>query len=116
MAPRRLTLDYAEVELTRSTLLGPPGTIARGHEFHASRIEPVPEWVPRAYTVRMSRGGPPRAEGYLVGGALMSYVHLHFGSNPRVADHLVRHVRARRHGRMNEPLSVVSGEEERGHG
>ena len=116
MAPRRLTLDYAEVELTRSTLLGPPGSISRGHEFHASRIEPVPERVPRAYTVRMSRGGPPRAEGYLVGGALMSYVHLHFGSNPRVADHLVRHVRARRHGRMSEPLSVVSREEERGHG
>jgi len=116
MAPRRLTLDYAEVELTRSTLLGPPGTIARGHEFHASRIEPVPEWVPRAYTVRMSRGGPSRAEGYLVGGALMSYVHLHFGSNPQVADHLVRHLRAWRPGRMNEPVSVVSQEEERGHG
>src|SRR5262249_27876881 len=55
MAPKRLTLGYAEVELTQATPLGPAGTIARGHEFHASRIDPVPETVPRAYTVRMSR-------------------------------------------------------------
>jgi cobyrinic acid a,c-diamide synthase len=102
--------------LTRSTLLGPPGTIARGHEFHASRIEPVPEWVPRAYTVRMGRGGPSRAEGYLVGGALMSYVHLHFGSNPQVADHLAGHARAWCHRRMGESVFVVAREEERGHG
>jgi cobyrinic acid a,c-diamide synthase len=116
LGPKRLTLGYAEVELTRSTLLGPAGTVARGHEFHASRIDPVPERVPRAYTVRMSRGGPPRAEGYLLGETLMSYVHLHFGSNPRVADHLVRHVRARRRGRMEVPVAVVSREEEGNHG
>jgi cobyrinic acid a,c-diamide synthase len=116
MAPKRLTLGYAEVEVTRETLLGPPGTGARGHEFHASRIEAVPEWVPRAYTVRMSRGGPPRAEGYLIGETLMSYVHLHFGSNPAVADHVVRHVDARRRGRLDEPVAVVSTEEGLGHG
>jgi hypothetical protein len=45
----------------------------------------------------------------------MSYVHLHFGSNPRVADHLVRHVRARQRGRMDEPVAVMSREEEQGH-
>jgi cobyrinic acid a,c-diamide synthase len=116
MAPQRLTLGYAEVELTRSTALGPPGTVARGHEFHASRIEPVPESVPRAYTVRSGHGAPPRAEGYLVGDTLMSYVHLHFGSNPRMADHLVRHVGARRRARADEPVSVLSREEERSHG
>jgi cobyrinic acid a,c-diamide synthase len=116
MSPKRLTLGYAEVETTCPTPLGPVGTVARGHEFHASRIDPVPEWVPRAYTIRMSRGGPPRAEGYLLGEALMSYVHLHFGSNPRVADHLVRHVRARRRGRIDEPVSVMSREEEPHHG
>jgi cobyrinic acid a,c-diamide synthase len=116
MAPRRLTLGYAEVELTRASLLGPPGTVARGHEFHASAIDPVPEWVPRAYTIRSGDGAASRAEGYLVGDALMSYVHLHFGSNPRVADHLVGHARARRRGRLDEPVSVLSREKERRHG
>jgi cobyrinic acid a,c-diamide synthase len=116
LAPKRLTLGYAEVAVTRATLLGSAGTVVRGHEFHASRIEAVPEWVPRAYSVRMSRGGPPRAEGYLIGETLMSYVHLHFGSNPVVADHFIRHVGARRRGRLSEPVTVMSLEEELGHG
>jgi cobyrinic acid a,c-diamide synthase len=90
MTPKRLTLGYAEVELMRETPLGPSGVILRGHEFHASWIDLVPASVPRAYTVRMRRGELPREEGYLVGNALLSYVHLHFGSNPAVAEHLVR--------------------------
>lgn len=98
MKPKRLTLGYAEVEVTRDTPLAPAGTVIRGHEFHASRIEEVPPSVPRAYRVRLRRGEPPRAEGYLVGNALMSYVHLHFGSNPAVAEHLVASCRARRSG------------------
>jgi len=32
-----------------------------------------------------SPGGGERSEGYTVGRALMSYVHLHFASNPGVA-------------------------------
>ena len=111
MVPKRLTLGYAEVEVTRETPLGPAGTTARGHEFHASRIDPVPEWVPRAYRVQMSRGGTPRAEGYLIGETLMSYVHLHFGSNPDLVDHLVRHVGTRRRGRVAVTTDVVLPEE-----
>lgn len=111
MVPKRLALGYAEVELTRGTPLGPAGAIARGHEFHASRIDPVPEWVPRAYSVRMSHEGTARAEGYLIDETLMSYVHLHFGSNPVLADHLVRHVGARRRGQMARTTAVVPVEE-----
>ncbi len=111
MTPQRLTLGYAEVETTRGTPLGPAGTTARGHEFHASRIDPVPEWVPRAYSIRMSQGHGPRAEGYLIGEALMSYVHLHFGSNPVLADNLVRRGSARRRGRMAATNAVGSPQE-----
>jgi cobyrinic acid a,c-diamide synthase len=112
MAPKRLTLGYAEVEVTRATPLGPAGTVARGHEFHASRIDEVPDRVERAYTVRMGRGGPPRAEGYLIGETLMSYVHLHFGSNPAVPEHLVRHADARRRGHAGASVTVRSSKEE----
>jgi cobyrinic acid a,c-diamide synthase len=111
MVPKRLTLGYAEVEVTRETPLAPAGTTARGHEFHASRIDPVPEWVPRAYTVQMCRDGTPRAEGYLIGEALMSYVHLHFGSNPVLAEHLVSRVSARRRGGMAVTTGVGSPKE-----
>jgi cobyrinic acid a,c-diamide synthase len=58
---------------------------ARGHEFHSSRLGPVPASVARLYTVNDGRGGTARAEGFAVGATRMSYVHLHFGSNPALA-------------------------------
>lgn len=96
MRPKHLTLGYALVEVTRPTPLAPAGAVARGHQFHASRIAPVPAWVPRAYAVRTPGRESVEAEGYLIGNALLSYVHLHFESNPRVAEHLVATCRAGR--------------------
>jgi cobyrinic acid a,c-diamide synthase len=84
MRPRRLSLGYARVTTTAPTPLGPAGTTARGHEFHYSTLDPVPASIPRAYRVFDTRGGE-RLEGYRIGSALLSYVHLHFASNPAVA-------------------------------
>jgi cobyrinic acid a,c-diamide synthase len=47
------------------------------------------------YHVR-APGGGERAEGYLVGRTLMSYVHLHFASAPALADAFVDACAARR--------------------
>ena len=84
MRAHGLTIGYAEVTLAAPCGLGAPGVVARGQEFHASTLGPVPAGVPRAYRVRVP-GGAERAEGYLVDRALMSYVHLHFASNPSLA-------------------------------
>ncbi len=84
MRPPRMSLGYVDVTLTSPTLLGPAGTLARGHVFHFSTLAAVPTTVPRAYTVT-AHGGAPQAEGYVVGRALLSYVHLHFASNPALA-------------------------------
>ena len=84
MRPPRMSLGYVDVTLTAPTPLGRAGAVARGQEFHFSTLSPVPTSVPRAYNV-MPPGGVPRAEGYLVGRALLSYVHLHFASNPALA-------------------------------
>ncbi|PYM85888.1 MAG: cobyrinate a,c-diamide synthase [Candidatus Rokuibacteriota bacterium] len=89
MRTGRLTLAYSEVELTADAPLGRAGAVARGHEFHCSALDPVPAAVPRVYRLRQRHGAGGRAEGYLVGRTLMSYVHLHFGSAPGVADALV---------------------------
>jgi cobyrinic acid a,c-diamide synthase len=51
-------------------------------------LDPIPDSVPRVYRVSRRRGGE-RAEGYLIGRALMSYVHLHFASNPAIARNFV---------------------------
>jgi cobyrinic acid a,c-diamide synthase len=79
MRPRRLTLAYVDVTFAENTPLGPAGTHARGHEFHSSTLDPVPDAVPRAWRLEAA-GGDSRAEGYRVGGTLMSYAHLHFAS------------------------------------
>jgi cobyrinic acid a,c-diamide synthase len=94
MHPPRMTLAYTEVGFTADTPLGKAGTTARGHEFHFSTMT-EPEGVARAYRVRAAgavRGsvGAERPEGYLVGRTLMSYVHLHFASNPDLAPAFVR--------------------------
>jgi len=83
LVPRRLSLGYTEVRFTEATPLGAAGTVARGHEFHFSTLDPVPDTVPRVY--RLKRRDGERREGYLVARALLSYVHLHFGSNPALA-------------------------------
>ena len=62
---------------------------ARGHEFHYSSLDPLPASVPRVYRLRRRRADE-REEGYLIGNALLSHVHLHFASNPRIAGSFVR--------------------------
>jgi cobyrinic acid a,c-diamide synthase len=84
MRAHGVALGYAEVELAAPCPLGVAGLVARGQEFHASTLGPVPPSVRRVYRVR-APGGGERAEGYLLGRTLLSYVHLHFASNPALA-------------------------------
>src|SRR5437667_124971 len=79
----RISTCFAEVVLPRATPIGPAHAVARGHEFHYSTLDPVPAGIERVYRVAQ-RGAPARAEGYLVGRTLMSYIHLHFASNPEL--------------------------------
>jgi cobyrinic acid a,c-diamide synthase len=94
MRPKRMTLGYAAIELTTDTPLGRAPATARGHAFHFSTLDAVSDRVRRAY--RVKTGDQTRAEGYLVGAALMSYVHLHFASNPSMAHAFVDACRAAR--------------------
>jgi cobyrinic acid a,c-diamide synthase len=96
MLARLKALGYREVTLTAPGLLGPAGTTIRGHEFHYSEIIGEPDGVPRLYRLTPRRGGAAVAEGYGANNVLASYVHLHFGSNPGVARHLVASCRAYR--------------------
>ncbi len=97
MQPARMTLGYREVRFVADTPLAGIGATARGHEFHYSTPDPVPGSVARAW--RVSGGGPPRGEGYLAEGALMTYLHLHFASCPdlphRWVEACAKHARER---------------------
>lgn len=90
MESRLQAIGYREVCTRQSTLLGPAGTCLRGHEFHHSRLEgELPE---ESLAFRVGE----RALGYASGNVLASYVHLHFGSNPAAAEHLVNQCLATR--------------------
>lgn len=95
MLAKRKALGYRQVTFTRDTILGPAGTVARGHEFHYSEME-MPEEVARCYRLFRSDGEALGFEGFRVHNVLGSYVHLHFGSNPQVAINFVEFCRNRK--------------------
>ncbi len=89
MLPRLRSLGYREITLAAAGLLGPAGSRARGHEFHYSEIVNEAGAIQKLYRVTPRQGGEPTAEGFCYKNVLASYVHLHFGSNPEMARHLV---------------------------
>ncbi|MFO7802478.1 MAG: cobyrinate a,c-diamide synthase [Desulfovermiculus sp.] len=97
MDTRLRALGYREVCLQKDTLLGPAGTVIRGHEFHYSSIVNMgvdtaadPDCV---YALRDRRGNAETREGYTAHNVLASYVHLHFASCPKAAKRLVQFCR-----------------------
>ena len=88
MLPRRKALGYREVELLADSIIGRKGSVARGHEFHYSEMEEMPAGVERLYSVSR-KGTYLGTEGYRYKNCLASYLHLHFGSSPRLAESLV---------------------------
>jgi len=87
MQPRRAALGYTEVEGVDDAGWLRSNERARGHEFRYSVIDEMPEHIVRRYRVSAKSG--ERYEGFAIGAVLASYVHLHFGSCPRMAARLV---------------------------
>lgn len=85
MTTTRRSLGYREVRTTAPTLLGPAGTVFRGHEFHYSELALNPLSPFYEIEGRQVRG----VEGWGDANTLASYVHAHFGSNPDLAPALV---------------------------
>jgi len=87
MRPRFAALGYVTVIAEGPTHFGPAGTTLRGHEFHYSTLQPLARLD---HATRLDRPGEePRPDGIRVGGLLAGYAHVHLGSNPAVARHLV---------------------------
>lgn len=88
MQKTRASLGYREVETLAPCCFGPPGTVLRGHEFHYSKIDRMPESIDRIYQV--SNG---TSEGYAYRKVLGGYMHLHFGFAPQVAAEFIKYCR-----------------------
>jgi len=95
MLQRRKALGYTEVVLQAGCLLGKNGLVMRGHEFHYSELveEETNPALTFSYRIHGRKFANDRPEGYTVGSALASYVHLHWGSAPEAAANLVTRCR-----------------------
>ncbi len=91
MQKRLVRLGYRTATVTKNTLW-PEGANLFGHEFHYSETDPMPDWVERFY--RLDDG---RIEGFCLHNTLAGYMHLHLGSTPEAAAHLIEFCRT--HGR-----------------
>ncbi|MCX5864684.1 MAG: cobyrinate a,c-diamide synthase [Deltaproteobacteria bacterium] len=85
MQKKRASLGYREVRLEKDCFFGPADTVLRGHEFHYSVIDAMPDHIERIYAVNNDS-----REGYRHKNVLGGYLHLHFGFNPQMAVEFVR--------------------------
>lgn len=90
----RLSTGYRVATAVRTSFLLKAGERVRGHEFHWSQLRdgPSPEYA--AYELESSSTGRTtapvrRLEGYAMGNVLASYLHVHFGTDPRLAQRFV---------------------------
>jgi cobyrinic acid a,c-diamide synthase len=90
MRKKRASLGYREVRLEKECFFGPAGTVLRGHEFHYSVIDAMPDHIERIYAVSSNGNGDDSREGYRYNNVLGGYLHLHFGFNPSMAMQFVR--------------------------
>ena len=91
MSTKLQALGYVEVETQTKTILGPPGSRFRGHQFRHSELSPLASKgeLEEVYLLRRRRGDEVTREGYAVHNVLGSYVHAHWASNPRIPAELV---------------------------
>lgn len=85
MHTKRMVLGYRELRGMSGNLLLDEGAWAKGHEFHYSTFEPDAALdLPRAYETK-GRAGSGR-DGYIYKNTVAGYAHIHFASNPALAD------------------------------
>lgn len=92
MSKTDLTLGYRTVELSHGCILGAPGSIGRGHEFHYSTLVPKGR-LDYACALHDVRGESKGSDGLVAGNVLALYTHLHFASQPQMANALVASAR-----------------------
>jgi cobyrinic acid a,c-diamide synthase len=90
MTRERLSIGYTEAEVLAPNLIAAAGERLRGHEFHWSEWEAAGS--PNT-TYTLQRRGQTKPDGFSAGRVLGSYLHLHFGSQPWVAQRLVEAAR-----------------------
>ena len=100
MTERLVKFGYTEVTFKSDCLIGCAGGKARGHSFHCSKIVDAGP-MEHVYFTRSSMTGREETEGLHVKNVLASYIHLHFLSNPGLAE---RFVNSAQYARRVQPI------------
>jgi cobyrinic acid a,c-diamide synthase len=82
-------LGYYTVTSRRSTILTKRGDTAKGHQFRYSSIKGIPQSSNSVFSLRKNMSSKIQKEGFAFKNVLVSYVHLHFGSNSTLAQRFV---------------------------
>ncbi|MFD0867504.1 cobyrinic acid a,c-diamide synthase, partial [Tessaracoccus lubricantis] len=82
----RLTLGYRTATAERPSLLGRPGEVVTGHEFHRTRLLDRPDADP-AWLL-------PHPDGVATETLHASYLHVHWAGHPQLAARFVEGVHA----------------------
>lgn len=83
----RLNLGYREARLATDCILGPAGTVVRGHEFHRTRTTPSAGTRPAWSWDRTAEGFVLDPAGHGPGSLHASYLHTHWAGYPEMAKH-----------------------------
>jgi cobyrinic acid a,c-diamide synthase len=89
-----LRVGYRDLRVAATGMLGAAGTRLRGHEFHFSRVLAGGELWPPLYSMHDCDGEPLGYEGWAQENFTASFVNLHFGQDPKIAQRLVAAARA----------------------
>lgn len=89
MQPRRQALGYREISTAGDCPLGPAGTKARGHEFHYFALSGQDHQTKDIYQAVDRCGKNIPGGGHVKGNVLGSLVHLHFASQPDLAQNFL---------------------------
>ena len=99
MTEKLVDFGYTEVSFTSDCLLGSAGGKARGHSFHCSKIRDA-QRMEHVYRTSNSLTKRRDQEGFRARNVLASYIHLHFLSNPGVAQSFVQYVKGAKASRI----------------
>ncbi|MBI5204604.1 MAG: cobyrinate a,c-diamide synthase [Nitrospirae bacterium] len=92
-------LGYRDITIKDDCIIGKKGDKLRGHEFHYSEIKPLAisyqlSAITNCYALNNDKGGADiQDEGYRFRNTLASYIHVHFGSNPDIANNFINFTR-----------------------
>jgi cobyrinic acid a,c-diamide synthase len=86
MSAKLESLNYSVAQVIRKNILSDVGFTLHGHEFHYSKIEDVPADAKFAYEMKVGKGISGQYDGWLQHNLLASYLHIHFGYDPHIAE------------------------------